>query len=245
MAEQPIRAVAAGGEPAAVLLDAMGTLLGFADPAPLLRAALRDRLGVDVGADAAARAIRAEIGFYRAHLHTGRDADSLAALRRASAEAMRPQLGPASGAPADTLTDALLAALRFEAFADAAPALRALRAAGLRLVVVSNWDASLPERLAETGLAPLLDGVVASAPFGAAKPDPAIFRRGLELAGADPARTWHVGDSEREDVAGARATGIAPVLLRRGGGPAPEDVTAIRSLAELSELLRRGEYPAR
>ena len=237
--------MAAGGEPAAVLLDAMGTLLGFADPAPLLRAALRDRLGVVVGADAAARAIRAEVGFYRAHLHTGRDADSLAALRRASAEAMRPELGPASGASADSLTDALLAALRFEAFPDAAPALRALRAAGLQLVVVSNWDASLPERLAETGLAPLLDGVVASAPFGAAKPDPAIFRRGLELAGADPARTWHVGDSVREDVAGARATGIAPVLLRRGGGPAPEDVTAIRSLAELSELLRRGEYPAR
>src|SRR4051794_25674193 len=129
MAEQPIRAVAAGGEPAAVLLDAMGTLLGFADPAPLLRAALRDRLGVAAGPDAAARAIRAEIGFSRAHLHTGRDADSLAALRRASAEAMRPQLGPASAAPADTLTDALLAALRFEAFADAAPALRALRAA--------------------------------------------------------------------------------------------------------------------
>ena len=86
-----------GGEPAAVLLDAMGTLLGFADPAPLLRAALRARLGVDVGADAAARAIRAEIAFYRAHLHTGRDAASLAALRRVNAEAMP----PARGAVAD------------------------------------------------------------------------------------------------------------------------------------------------
>jgi putative hydrolase of the HAD superfamily len=244
MAEQPIRAVAAGGAPAAVLLDAMGTLLGFADPAPLLRAALRDRLAVDVGADAAARAIRAEIAHYRAHLHTGRDADSLAALRRASAEAMRPELGPAADAPADVLTDALLAALRFEAFPDAAPALRALRAAGVRLVVVSNWDASLRERLAETGLAALLDGVVASAPFGAAKPDPAIFARGLELAGADAAAAWHVGDSEREDVDGARAAGVAPILLRRDGGPGPAGVTTIRSLAGLSELLRRGEYPA-
>jgi putative hydrolase of the HAD superfamily len=245
MAEQPIRGVAAGGEPAAVLLDAMGTLMTFADPAPLLRAALRERLGIDVGADGAARAIRAEIAFYRAHLHTGRDARTLAALRHASAEAMRPQLGPASTAPADMLTDALLAALRFEAFPDAAPALRALRAAGVRLVVVSNWDASLPERLAETGLAPLVDGIVASAPFGAAKPDPAIFRRGLELAGADAAAAWHVGDSEREDVEGARAAGIAPVLLRRDGGAAPDGVTTIRSLAELSERLRRGEYPAR
>jgi putative hydrolase of the HAD superfamily len=243
MAEQPIRAVAAVGEPAAVLLDAMGTLLTFAEPAPLLRAALSRRLGVDVGPDAAARAIAAEIGFYRAHLHTGRDAGSLAALRRASAEAMRPHLGPAAGAPADVLTDALLASLRFEAFPDAPPALRALRAAGVRLVVVSNWDASLPERLAETGLAPLLDGAVASAPFGAAKPDPAIFACALELAGVDAAAAWHVGDSEREDVAGARAAGVAPLLLRRGAGDAPADAPVIRSLAELPVAVARGEYP--
>jgi putative hydrolase of the HAD superfamily len=243
MAEQPIRAVAAVGEPAAVLLDAMGTLLTFAEPAPLLRAALRERIGADVGAEAAACAIRSEIAFYRAHLHTGRDAASLAALRRASAEAMRPQLGPAADAPADVLTDALLASLRFVAFPDAPPALRAMRAAGLRLVVVSNWDASLEQRLAETGLAPLLDGVVASAPFGAAKPDPAIFARALELAGVDAAAAWHVGDSEREDVAGARAAGVAPLLLRRAGGDAPANVPVIRSLAELPVVLRRGEYP--
>jgi putative hydrolase of the HAD superfamily len=243
MAEQPIRAVAAVGEPAAVLLDAMGTLLTFAEPAPLLRAALRERIGADVGAEAAACAIRSEIAFYRAHLHTGRDAASLAALRRASAEAMRPQLGPAADAPADVLTDALLASLRFVAFPDAPPALRAMRAAGLRLVVVSNWDASLAQRLAETGLAPLLDGVVASAPFGAAKPDPAIFARALELAGVDAAAAWHVGDSEREDVAGARAAGVAPLLLRRDGGDAATGVPVIRSLAELPVVLRRGEYP--
>jgi putative hydrolase of the HAD superfamily len=118
-----------------------------------------------------------------------------------------------------------------------------MRAAGLRLVVVSNWDASLEQRLAETGLAPLLDGVVASAPFGAAKPDPAIFARALELAGVDAAAAWHVGDSEREDVAGARAAGVAPLLLRRAGGDAPANVPVIRSLAELSVVLRRGEYP--
>jgi hypothetical protein len=104
--------------------------------------------------------------------------------------------------------------------------------------VVSNWDVSLHDVLERTELRPLVDAVLTSAEFGAAKPDPAIFRRGLELAGAGAAQAWHVGDSDREDVAGARATGIAPVLLRRGGGPAPEDVTAIRSLAELSELGR-------
>src|SRR5687767_186424 len=90
MAPQPTH------RPRAVLLDAMGTLLTFEPPAPHLRAALRERLGVDVGAEAAQRAIAAEIAFYRAHLHEGRDMAGLAALRRASAEAMRPELPSAA-----------------------------------------------------------------------------------------------------------------------------------------------------
>jgi putative hydrolase of the HAD superfamily len=219
--------------PRAILLDAMGTLLTFEPPAPLLRAALAERLGADVGADAAGAAIRAEIAYYRAHLDEGRDAASLAALRRRCAEAMRPCLPPpAAGAPGEVLVDALLAALRFVAYPDAAPALRRLRAAGIRLVVVSNWDASLHERLAETGLAPLVDGAIASAEAGAAKPDPAIFARALALAGASAADTWHVGDSPDADVAGARAAGLHPVLLVRRGD-APAGVPVIRSLGEL------------
>jgi putative hydrolase of the HAD superfamily len=258
MAAQPIRDGSSGRPPRALLLDAMGTLLTFAPPAPLLREALRERLGEDVGAAAAAQAIRAEIAYYRAHLHLGRDADSLAALRRASAEAMRPVLGPAAArAPGGLLTDALLAALRFRAFPDAAPALRALRAAGLRLVVVSNWDVSLRERLAETGLEALVDATVASAPFGAAKPDPAIFAHALGLAGGvAPADAWHVGDSLEADVAGARAAGIAAALLRRGDdrvrrpGLAGARVPVIASLAELPALVglrepAAGEYPQR
>ena len=63
--------------------------------------------------------------------------------------------------------------------------------------MVSNWDVSLHERLDELGLAPLLDGAVASAELGAAKPDPAIFAHALALAGAEPERAWHAGDSRR------------------------------------------------
>jgi putative hydrolase of the HAD superfamily len=223
----------------AVLLDAMGTLIGFADPAPRLRAALRERLGIDVGDEAARAAIRAEIAHYRAHLHRGRDAASLAALRAGCAEAMRPALG--TDAPVAVLGAALLDAIAFSAYPDAAPALRALRAAGLRLVVVSNWDVSLHERLAETGLAPLLDGAVASAELGAAKPDGAIFARGLALAGADRRAAWHVGDSVEADVEGAIAAGIRPILLVRDGDPrAPDGVPVIRSLDALPGLVARG-----
>jgi putative hydrolase of the HAD superfamily len=220
----------------AVLLDAMGTLLTFADPAPRLRAALRERLGLEVGEEAARAAIRAEIAYYRAHLHLGRDPASLAALRAECAEAMRPAL--ATDAPVADLTAALLDALAFRAYPDSAPALRALRAAGFRLVVVSNWDASLHDRLAETGLGPLVDGAVASAELGAAKPDGAIFDHALALAGVDRAEAWHVGDSVGADVEGALAAGIRPVLVARTDGPAaPPGIPVIRDLGALPALV--------
>ncbi|HEX5617789.1 MAG TPA: HAD family hydrolase, partial [Solirubrobacteraceae bacterium] len=159
----------------AILLDALGTLITFDPPAPRLRAALRERLGVEVSDAAAAAAMKAEIAYYRAHLHEGCDAASLHDLRARCAAVMAPSLG------VEIDVDTLLAALHFRAYPDVEPALRELRARGLRLVVVSNWDFSLHERLEETGVAALVDGAVASAELGHAKPDGAIFAHALEL----------------------------------------------------------------
>jgi putative hydrolase of the HAD superfamily len=228
--------MAAQSSPQAVLLDALGTLMSFEPPAPHLRAALLERLEVDVGAAAAAAAIRAEIAYYRAHLHEGSDPAALADLRLRCAEAMRPAL-PGLEAPADLLLDALMASLRFFAYPDSAPALEALRAAGVRTVVVSNWDWSLHERLAETGLADLVDGALASAEVGSAKPDGGIFRSALELAGVAARDAWHVGDTPEADVAGARAAGLRPVLIvREGPLPSVPGAAVVRSLAELLPL---------
>jgi putative hydrolase of the HAD superfamily len=219
----------------AVLLDALGTLITFDPPAPRLRAAVRERLGVDVSAEAAAAAMKAEITYYRAHLDEGRDAGTLHDLRVRCAAVMEPALGVAID------VDTLLAALHFRAYPDAAPALRELRALGLRLVVVSNWDFSLHERLAETGVASLVDGAVASAELGHAKPDGAIFAHALALAGAEPATALHAGDSPDADVAGALAAGLRAVLVARDGTPpVPQGVPVIRSLAGLPALC---QYP--
>ena len=213
-----------------MLLDALGTLISFEPPAPRLRLALRERLGVDVSEEAAEAAMRAEIAYYREHLDEGRDAASLADLRARCAAAMSTVLG------LDVPVGALLDSLRFFAYPDAAPALRELRAAGLRTVVVSNWDHSLHERLHETGLAPLLDGALASAEVGAAKPDRAIFAAALELAGTGDA--WHVGDTVEADVAGARAAGLRPVLIARDGDAvAPPGVPLIETLDGLLPLV--------
>jgi putative hydrolase of the HAD superfamily len=215
----------------AILLDALGTLIGFEPPAPHLQAQLRLR-GYEVSLETATEAIRDEITYYRAHLNEGRDPESLADLRRRCAEAMR-----MPGIPIETVLDALLASLRFFAYPDSAPALTALRELGIRLVVVSNWDWSLHERLSETGLTPLLDGAISSAEAGVAKPDPAIFAKALELAGTTDA--WHVGDTPEADLEGARAAGLRGILINRDAGTAAGvggDVTVVGSLLELIPL---------
>jgi putative hydrolase of the HAD superfamily len=135
-----------------------------------------------------------------------------------------------------TARRAMLGALEFEAYPDAAPALRGLREAGHVLVIVSNWDCSLPDWLGHTGLLELVDRVVTSADVGAAKPDPAMFERALEVAGSSAEDSVHVGDSLDNDVRGAGAAGIRAVLVQRDGEP-PAGVETIRALTELPSLL--------
>jgi putative hydrolase of the HAD superfamily len=202
----------------AVLLDALGTLVRLEPPAPRLREALARR-GVEVSEEVAATAMRAEIAYYRANLHRGRDAASLARLRADSAAAMAPHLPAADG-----LLDVLMEAIRFTAFEEVPDVLAELRGRGMRLVVVSNWDVSLHEVLAATGLEAHVDGAVSSAEAGAAKPDPAIFELALRLAGVAASEALHVGDTAEEDVAGARAAGIRAVLLRRDRGDSLRDL---------------------
>ncbi len=218
-----------------MLLDALGTLVALDPPAPRLRMELAARFGLELSDAQARQAISAEIAYYRAHLDEGRDASSLTALRGRCAEAMRTAL-PASPLrdriPGVELTDALLAALRFTAFDDALRALRRWHAAGLRIVVVSNWDASLPEVLERLSLSPFLDGILTSAQIGARKPSPVIFERALEIAEAPAGQVVHIGDSITEDVAGARAAGIEPVLISRDANTPCGGVHTITSLDE-------------
>ena len=224
--------------PRAVLLDALGTLVELEPPAEPLRRELRDRLGLELSVAQAEAALRAEIAFYRAHHDEASDWTRLADLRRRSAIALRDALPPAAAdLPLAPLTEALLAALRFRPFAEVGDVLRSARERGARLVVVSNWDVSLHDVLATTGLASLLDGVVISAEVGCAKPTPQIFVRALALAGVTADEAIHVGDSVEHDVAGARAAGIEPLLVLRGDASPPSGVRTIRTLRGLLDVL--------
>jgi putative hydrolase of the HAD superfamily len=204
----------------AVLLDALGTIVELEPPWTHLAA----ELGIEpdrrlVGA------LRKEMDYYAAHAHEGSDPAALADLRARCAALLSRELDREVGA------EQMMAAIRFRAYPDAAPALAALRRRGLALVCVSNWDYSLPEVLARCGLAGALDGVVTSAGSGARKPDPAIFAAALALARCESAEALHVGDSPDEDLAGAKAAGIRAILIDRDGDG------EIASLTEIEDHL--------
>jgi putative hydrolase of the HAD superfamily len=220
----------------AILLDALGTLLELQPPAPFLRAELAERYGVPLSETEAERAIDAEIAFYRDNLDDGRDEQSLLGLRQRCAQELHdamPRAAQRQLPPGPEMVEALLASLRFRVYPEVDPSLADFRARGLRLVVVSNWDVSLHALLRRLGLAAKLDGVITSAEVGHRKPSPVIFREALRVAGASAGEAIHVGDSLTEDVAGARAAGIEPVLMRRGGLPGPAGVRTIASLGEV------------
>jgi putative hydrolase of the HAD superfamily len=218
----------------AVLVDALGTLVELQPPAPRLRTLLAAE-GFSVSEERAAAAFGAEIEYYLGHHLDGATREGLSELRDRCAAKMLAALDLA-GLDHAVARRAMLAALEFTPYSDAAPALEALRAGGHRVAIVSNWDCSLGDWLEPSGLIELVDDVVTSASVGAAKPDPAIFGRALELLGADARDAVHVGDSLDKDVEGARAAGIRAVLLARAGDP-PRGVLAIRSLMELPSLL--------
>ena len=238
------------GRVRAVLLDAFGTLVTLDAPAPRLRALLGERLGVEVTEEQAAEALRAEIAYYRAHMHEGVDLARVAALHASCAEVLRNALPPeprlAAAAPG-TVVSILLDSLAFSVFPEAAEALARLRDGGLRLVVASNWDASLDSVLERVGVLGMVDGVINSAAAGAAKPDRRLLESALLLAGAGPDAAVHVGDSFREDVGAALGAGVRPVLLSRDGRagdveygpeePTLPELAVIRTLAGLPLLL--------
>jgi len=154
-----------------------------------------------------------------------------------------------AGLPRSDRTDAALADLHAyhqqqnlweHVPADVPAALDALRALGLRLVVVSNANGLLRTLFTRVGLAAKVDLLFDSHEEGVEKPDPRLFRIALARAGATAETTVHVGDLYHVDVAGARAAGLRAVLFDVADLYPDADCPRIRALGELADLLGRG-----
>ena len=131
----------------------------------------------------------------------------------------------------------------FDLFEDTLPALQSLRARGFRLGVISNFSTILEDVFIHRGIRDYFDPFIVSAAENCMKPDVAIYELALRRAGADPARAVMVGDNPMDDVHGAQAAGVTPILIDRFDRVSEPVPTRIKSLLELVDILESG-HPA-
>ncbi len=125
-------------------------------------------------------------------------------------------------------------------YPDVLPAIDRLREAGYRIAVLANQPARRTAELRALGVE--AEVIAMSDELELHKPDPAFFRRALELMeGPDPAQVAYVGDRVDNDVRPSAAAGMRAVWLRRGPwgvierNVPPEATLVVGSLAELAE----------
>jgi putative hydrolase of the HAD superfamily len=96
---------------------------------------------------------------------------------------------------------------------DATFTLRALRARGLRIGLVSDCSDEVPAMVAALPVAPLLDAAVFSVDLGVTKPDPALYAEVCARLDVAPAECLYVGDGGGRELSGARRAGMTAIQL--------------------------------
>ena len=96
---------------------------------------------------------------------------------------------------------------------NAAEVLTALRAKGLRIGLLSDCSAELPELWPDLPLAELVDEPVFSALVGQRKPHRAMYTTVCERLDVEPAECLYVGDGGSNELTGATGFGMRAVLI--------------------------------
>ncbi|KAF8503097.1 HAD hydrolase subfamily IA REG-2-like protein [Gautieria morchelliformis] len=131
----------------------------------------------------------------------------------------------------------------YKPFVDSVPTLETLRAAGVRIVMLSNGDPRMKTVFVDLGIAKYFDHMLVSEDLGNEKPARQVWVDACLHAGARLEETVHVGDELECDYKGARHAGVHALLVRRpgpdGNGEHKEtdevltDVEIVRNLSEV------------
>jgi HAD superfamily hydrolase (TIGR01509 family) len=198
-----------------VLFDWGDTLFSPPDAAQVIVSAAKER-GIPVDAERA-RALWDELweaGKMPEELAKGRDLS--AAAHREIWTGLFERADSAVPGIAPTLYERVMDPRAWIPYPDTPPTLRALRARGIKIGIVSNVPQDLRPIFAAHGLADLVDAFTHSFEVGVEKPDPAIFLRACEALGTEPEETLMVGDHPVAD-AGAEKAGLRFHLLPPDG----------------------------
>ena len=167
--------------------------------------------------------------------------------RRLSVRRALAKLGRPDEALADRIADAFteLRRTEYRLYPDAHATVDALRAAGVRLALVTN-GAALTQRakIERFELEHRFDHIQIEGEFGQGKPEPAVYRHALERLAVAPADAWMVGDNFEWEVAAPQRLGICGIWYDPFDAGVPDHTEArpARIIKRLGELLE--EPPA-
>jgi putative hydrolase of the HAD superfamily len=122
-------------------------------------------------------------------------------------------------------------------FPDTREVLSALKGAGCKLGVVSNFDTRIYSVLESLKILEFFDAVTTSSETGFCKPDREIFDAAVRSLNVDPSETLIVGDNLRDDIEAGMRTGLHGILIDRAGRYTSSTLDRISSLKELIPLL--------
>ena len=118
---------------------------------------------------------------------------------------------------------AIVRAMRsWQPFPDTGPALSRARAAGLRLVIVSNTDRDILEHTLRQLEVPFDDFVTAE-DVGAYKPSEKVFEHALERIGEPASDVLHVAFGFKYDIGPAARAGMRTAWVNRHAEPPPAE----------------------
>lgn len=114
--------------------------------------------------------------------------------------------------------------------------LRALRARGFKLGILSNTHAAEMKALPRSPLPALVDAITLSDEIRACKPAPAAYAHILNGLGVAAAEAAYVGDGGNDELAGAKAAGFSAVILAERYARAfhPGELPRLRSQSDTS-----------
>jgi putative hydrolase of the HAD superfamily len=99
-------------------------------------------------------------------------------------------------------------------WSEAVPVISRLKALGYKVALISDCSAETPLSWENTDLAPLMDATVFSCTIGMKKPDPGMYLQATRQLGVSPEDCLYVGDGSSNELSGAAAVGMHPVMIR-------------------------------
>uniref|UniRef100_UPI0025B5003E HAD family hydrolase n=1 Tax=Muribaculum intestinale TaxID=1796646 RepID=UPI0025B5003E len=107
------------------------------------------------------------------------------------------------------------------------------------MVLVSTFYGNVQAVLADFNLLQYFESIIESAVVGVRKPDPQIFRLGVDALGMKPEEVLVVGDSYKKDIVPAETIGCRVAWIKGKGWTAEEDaVTHPSIIKNISEVLQ-------